>query len=91
MYGKDRKRYLSLKLSCGSDVPFTLVVLRTMLKTRSFDTFEEVRNSTIGSASAKKRQQLYSEIFEWFLAKGGLEGVSQSVEGSIRADAELPT
>ena len=61
-----------------------------MLKTRNFDTFEEVRNSTIGSASVKKRQQLYREVFERLLVKGGL-GVSQSVEGSIRVDAELPT
>ena len=70
MYVKDRKRYQSLKLTCGSDVPFTLVLLRTMLKTQSFDTLEEVQSSAIGSLSGKKRQQHYSEVFEQLSVKG---------------------
>ena len=85
MYGKDRKQYRSSKLTCVSDVPFTLI-LWTML-TQSFDTLEEVQISVINSLSAKKRKQLYSKVFERFLVKGVRRKVfvPWSVKGSHRS------
>ena len=77
MYGNRKKQYQSLNLAGLRHTVYSNFA--KMLKTWSCDTLEEVQSSMIGWLSMKKRQQLYSEVFEQLLVKGACRKVFHEV------------